>query len=197
MQSKVASFFCQHTQVSEPGAVVDVWNCCHDGGSKICKHPEKNYNQQWGFSPTKDQQTGHVQVFTPSRKPGLCLTATSTLGVTLQPCSATNAKMQEWISSSKSAPLLRLASNSSLCLSSVSAPRPPPPPPNAITRACLQANTTHLPFCDTTLSISARARDLVGRMTLEEKLVQLIGGIGGGVTPATPRLGVMPRNAIL
>jgi beta-glucosidase-like glycosyl hydrolase len=51
-------------------------------------------------------------------------------------------------------------------------------------------NTTNLPFCDPTLNNSARAKDLVARMTTQEKLVQLIGGIGGGVTPATTRLGV-------
>ena len=57
-------------------------------------------------------------------------------------------------------------------------------------RGCVLPNTTSLPFCDPELPTAARAKDLVSRMTLEEKKVQLIGGIGGGITPATPRLGV-------
>lgn len=45
------------------------------------------------------------------------------------------------------------------------------------------------PFTDVTLSPEARARDLIGRMTLDEKAQQL-----GHIAPAIPRLNVPEYN---
>jgi len=53
---------------------------------------------------------------------------------------------------------------------------------------------TTLPFCNVSLSNEARAADLVGRLTLDEKIIQLstysFTNDHGGKTPGIPRLGV-------
>ncbi|XP_022997068.1 probable beta-D-xylosidase 7 [Cucurbita maxima] len=53
--------------------------------------------------------------------------------------------------------------------------------------ACDSSNslTNTLPFCRTSLSINLRARDLVSRLTLDEKVLQLV-----NTAPAIPRLGI-------
>ncbi|KVH98568.1 Fibronectin type III-like domain-containing protein [Cynara cardunculus var. scolymus] len=53
--------------------------------------------------------------------------------------------------------------------------------------ACDSSNaaTKSFPFCKTTLPISARVRDLVSRLTLDEKISQLV-----NTAPAIPRLGI-------
>ena len=167
------------------GQSVNAHECCQTTAQ--CAHPSKNYNEQWSFDDTTDT----VHVFDPDRTPGLCLTADggspkAGAALVLGKC-ATATKFVA--SADGSAPLLRLASNLKMCVGISTGP-PVPPAPTSRTPACVLANTTALPFCDTTLSTAARAKDLVQRMTAAEKLVQLIGGIGGGVTPATPRLGV-------
>ncbi|CAH1443281.1 unnamed protein product [Lactuca virosa] len=45
--------------------------------------------------------------------------------------------------------------------------------------------TKSFPFCKTTLPISARVKDLVSRLTLDEKILQLV-----NTAPAIPRLGI-------
>ena len=46
-------------------------------------------------------------------------------------------------------------------------------------------STKAFPFCETTLPISQRARDLVSRLTLDEKISQLVNS-----APPIPRLGI-------
>eukprot|EP00656_Telonema_subtile_P014739 TRINITY_DN17617_c0_g1_i1.p1 TRINITY_DN17617_c0_g1~~TRINITY_DN17617_c0_g1_i1.p1 ORF type:complete len:529 (-),score=105.74 TRINITY_DN17617_c0_g1_i1:56-1642(-) len=76
------------------------------------------------------------------------------------------------------APQLRLAAVlMSLALAGASVP-------------CTSPNISSLPFCDPTLPTAQRVQDLLNRMTLQEKLPQLKGGIGGGITPAVPRLSI-------
>jgi hypothetical protein len=182
-------------QVQYVGATIDAHSCCEKGSSS-CGHPEQNYNQQWNFEATDPaHNVGHVRVMSAEREPALCLEADGVAAgalLTLNQCGAAGRDAQQtWsLSADGSAPLLRLHADVSLCVASgASGPSPPPPPPST-GRGCTLANVTHLPFCDTKLSSTARAKDLVGRMRLDEKLTQLICGIGGGVTPATPRLGV-------
>ncbi|KAH1122917.1 hypothetical protein J1N35_006077 [Gossypium stocksii] len=45
--------------------------------------------------------------------------------------------------------------------------------------------TKNYPFCQTTLPVTQRARDLVSRLTLDEKISQLVNS-----APAIPRLGI-------
>lgn len=59
-------------------------------------------------------------------------------------------------------------------------------------QACTNASTTGLPFCNPKLGIDQRVADLLQRMSTAEKVTQLIGGIGGGTTPAIPSVGVPP-----
>ncbi|CAI0546605.1 unnamed protein product [Linum tenue] len=47
------------------------------------------------------------------------------------------------------------------------------------------STTTSLPFCNTKLPITQRAKDLVSRLTLDEKISQLV-----NTAPAVPRLGI-------
>lgn len=49
----------------------------------------------------------------------------------------------------------------------------------------LDPSTKNYPFCQTTLPITRRARDLVSRLTLDEKISQLVNS-----APAIPRLGI-------
>ncbi|CAI9112993.1 OLC1v1013509C1 [Oldenlandia corymbosa var. corymbosa] len=58
-----------------------------------------------------------------------------------------------------------------------------PPPPFSCDSS--NSNTKSFKFCQTNLSISQRARDLVSRLTLDEKISQLI-----TTAPAIPRLGI-------
>ena len=174
--------------------------------------PDKNYNEQWSFAASdasefefqSGTQSGHIRVMNEHRKPGLCLDAKDGAlpgsPVTIADCDPKRSAEQVWmVASDSTPPAIQIiaaapspAAGQNLCLTAASAqpaPAPAPAPPGG-ERGCLLANTTSLPFCDTSLSMEARAKDLVSRMTLDEKLVQLIGGIGGGITPATPRLGV-------
>ncbi|KAG6426826.1 hypothetical protein SASPL_111060 [Salvia splendens] len=48
------------------------------------------------------------------------------------------------------------------------------------------SNTKHLPFCKTGLSAAKRAKDLIGRLTLQEKVKLLVNNAA-----AVPRLGIM------
>ena len=54
---------------------------------------------------------------------------------------------------------------------------------------CLLKNVTQLPFCDTTLSFAARARDLRSRLTMSEKLCLM-----DRSACAVPRLGLPAYN---
>ena len=51
--------------------------------------------------------------------------------------------------------------------------------------ACVATNTTDLPFCDPSLSFDDRVKDLVSRLTLDEKL-----GLMSSTHAAVPRLGI-------
>ena len=166
------------------GATITGHTCCTS--TKLCKRPAKNYNEQWGRDA--GPATSVIYATDSLRQKALCLTTANgktTAGtlLTLGPC----ASAVKWDAPSSAA----LLKTNGLCVGVVDAPPgPTPTPPDVRRPACVLANTTTLPFCDTSLSTTARAKDLVQRMTVPEKLVQLIGGIGGGVTPATPRLGV-------
>lgn len=82
-------------------------------------------------------------------------------------------------------PKLSLVSITLLCFASlfirVDSTQPP--------FSCDSSNpsTKSYPFCQTSLPISQRARDLVSRLTLDEKISQLVNS-----APAIPRLGI-PR----
>lgn len=55
------------------------------------------------------------------------------------------------------------------------------------------SNVSSLPFCDSSLSINGRVKDLLARMTLDEKITQLTtgNGVNGGTSNnAVPRLGI-------
>ncbi|KNA17712.1 hypothetical protein SOVF_077290 [Spinacia oleracea] len=64
---------------------------------------------------------------------------------------------------------------------------PPPPPPQPPLFACDSANphTKSYPFCNPQLPINKRVKDLVSRLTLDEKISQLTNS-----APPIPRLGV-------
>ena len=70
-------------------------------------------------------------------------------------------------------------------------------------QACLTAETQSLPFCDPTLSTAARAKDLIGRLNLTEK-IQLSGVVKGDICAGLesldggiPRLGVEPVSCLI
>ena len=185
IQRKVGSvqlcFDVANFATSLQGAAVNGHVCCTSTAER--KHPQQNYNEQWMYDKTNQQ----IRAFSAARAPSLCLDTSDTGALVLNDCiDAVNWQ----VSTDGAAPLLKLASDPKTCIGTFVAPGPSPSPADARRPACTLANTTRLPFCDTTLSTSARAKDLVARMTLQEKLVQLIGGIGGGTTPQTPRLGV-------
>ena len=48
-------------------------------------------------------------------------------------------------------------------------PPPPPPPPGVVRRACSGNDTRGMQFCNTSLTPVERAKDLVARLTLDEK----------------------------
>lgn len=60
---------------------------------------------------------------------------------------------------------------------------PPPLPPFSCTSTT--PSTASLPFCNTALPLERRALDLVGRLTLDEKISQLV-----NKADAIPRLGI-------
>ena len=177
------------------GAAVRGWKCCCKGlpicGS--CGDPTDNYNQAYDV----DTSTTPPRVVTGHAMGGKCLVVTKGTVVTLTCSEALPGSWLVYVSTMT--PPIRVAGNTSMCLASDNAPppAPPPAPPSPpyppVPQACAAgSNTTTLPFCNVSLPIDTRVTDLVGRMTLEEKLGQLIGGIGGGVTPSIPRLGVPP-----
>mmetsp|Transcript_4933 Transcript_4933/g.14906 ORF Transcript_4933/g.14906 Transcript_4933/m.14906 type:complete len:922 (+) Transcript_4933:43-2808(+) len=171
--------------------------CCTD--LKICGecgHPDQNYNQAYGL----DRTTTPPRLVTGEAMGGRCIVLA--YGQLLaQSCSEASAG--SWLVYDENAtPPIRVAGNRSLCLAVVMAepsppgPRPPPgpsPPWTPVPQACAAgSNTTGLPFCNVSLGTDARVADLVNRMTIDEKVTQLVGGIGGGVTQAIPRLGIPP-----
>lgn len=175
------------------GRSVRSWNCCCEGlvddhGRSVCGDPESskppcgdtkdNYNQIWELGAEGHLTTGKVMG-------ELCLGFSPSGTLETAKCSASSPK---WIYSSSQTPPLRLLSNQTLCLSAApsagGSPRPDPEGPvKPVPQACTSTNTTGLPFCNTSLSIEKRVADLLSRLQTDEKLTQLIGGIGGGVTP--------------
>lgn len=176
------------------GATIRGWKCCcsklHFCGD--CQQPEKNFNQVFDL----DHSVIPPRIITGKQMGGKCL-VTSPAGIVTKTCS--EVQDGSWLTYSTTlSPPIRLGNNLSLCFSSENQPLPPGPPgPPApytpVPQACAPGgNTTSLPFCNTSLPIDVRISDLLSRMTLNEKLGQLVGGIGGGVTPAIPSLGIPP-----
>lgn len=169
------------------GVIIRSWRCCCAGlkttaGKDVCGHHpcgdiKDNYNQVYELSH------GHL---TTGRTMGeKCLSLTSGGEIKTEACTTSSTK---WVYSAAQQPPLRLAANMSMCLTAGDArsPSPAPDPEGPVIpvpQACTAANTTSLPFCDRSLAAPARVKDLLGRLTLDEKLTQLIGGIGGGITP--------------
>lgn len=178
-----------------PGRSVRSWNCCCTGlvdtrGRSVCGDPESgkppcgdtkdNYNQIWELSAQGHLTTGKVMG-------ELCLDFSPSGTLETSKCSASSPK---WIYNSTKMPPLRLLFNQTMCLSAApsgGSPRPPHPDPERpvtpVPQACTSTNTTSLPFCNSSLSTEKRVADLLSRLATDEKLTQLIGGIGGGVTP--------------
>lgn len=177
------------------GTPVGPWQCCclHAPYCGHCGAPTRNYNQAFGL----DNRTNPPRIITSAQMGAKCLVVDNGAVVTKE-CDAAAAGV--WLSYQQSeTPPIRLSGNTSLCLSSVGgppphpSPSPPPPPYTPVQQACAAgSNTSGLPFCNTSLPTAARVADLVARMTLGEKVTQLIGGIGAGVTPGVPRLGLPP-----
>ena len=195
-------------KVSQPGALLTAHACCGLASQKTaCKDPQKNYNQQWTLEKTlhssESQSFGRVRVMNEDRQSGLCLDAINGAlpgsAVSISECDEARNSEQIWtVTANGSSPVITISTaapspsvGDELCLT-VAKPSPAPGPTPISYRGCQLPNITGLPFCDTSLSSSARAKDFVSRMTLSEKLRQLIGGIGGGITPAVPRLGLPP-----
>lgn len=176
------------------GRAVRSWNCCCAGlvdsdGHSVCGDPESgkppcgntkdNYNQVWELDAQGHLTTGKMMG-------ELCLDFSSSGTLETAECSASSPR---WVYSSTETPPLRLLSNQTMCLSAAPAgasPRPPPDPEGRVkpvAQACTSTNTSGLPFCNASLSVEERVADLLGRLQTDEKLTQLIGGIGGGVTP--------------
>eukprot|EP00039_Didymoeca_costata_P006293 m.88967 g.88967 ORF g.88967 m.88967 type:complete len:909 (-) comp13199_c0_seq1:177-2903(-) len=169
------------------------WKCCCKGLPICgdCKDEVDNYNQDYIL----DSATSRV--LTGVKMGKKCLVPSDnfpTVGSHIETLSCDFAMYSggNYIVYSSEAPHLRLGSNSSLCLGTYAdAPSPPPPPPPSIPQACLPgSNESSLPFCNMSLPLEDRVADLVQRMQLNEKVTQLIGGIGGGTTVGIPRLGV-------
>ena len=55
-----------------------------------------------------------------------------------------------------------------------------------LVHGCLYGNSSQLPFCDTSLDVDTRVKDLVGRLELAEKVCLSISSPSCGV----PRLGL-------
>jgi len=205
-------------KIDTPGQELTSHVCCGLAGNEnACKDQDDNYNQQWWFESSSDvvddPQIGRIRVSDKKRRAGLCLDAEKAAAgspVSIEQCTSNRDETQLWtVSATGSGPLLQILAKDhatgqqQLCLhaSNSTAPSPSSKPPSAAPapapstgayRGCELANTTSLPFCDSSLSMDERAADLVSRMTLDEKLKQLIGGIHAGITPGVPRLGVPP-----
>lgn len=60
---------------------------------------------------------------------------------------------------------------------------------------CVSPNATSLPYCNSNLSIDARLEDLVGRLTLDEKIGLISPAVRGPtLSRGVPRLGVPDYN---
>eukprot|EP00040_Diaphanoeca_grandis_P005636 m.33801 g.33801 ORF g.33801 m.33801 type:complete len:925 (+) comp16874_c0_seq1:89-2863(+) len=183
-------------RASGPGIHIRAWQCCCEKlpvcGS--CGDEKDNSNQMYKLLNNTFVTT----------IPGLCLSASDgvTVGSPIVTQACEGPAEGSRIIYSATAPHLRVESNASLCvITSADAPAPPSPPSPGpgkgpyvpVPQACTPgSNTSSLPFCDSSLSIPKRIADLMMRMTKDEKITQLIGGIGGGVTPGVSRLGVPP-----
>ena len=178
------------------GAAVRSWNCCCDpesgladaNGTSVCGSPGRkppcgdtkdNYNQIYELNSQGQLTTGKVM----GEK---CLVLTPAGAIQTADCTASATK---WEYTASESPPLRLAANRSMCLSTSGSgsgggrPSPDPEGPvEPVPQACTTPNTSKLPFCNAQLSTDKRVADLLQRLTTEEKLTQLIGGIGGGVT---------------
>ena len=167
------------------------WPCCCAGlktaaGKGVCGGErgqcgdiKDNFNQVYNLDASGQLTTGKVMG-------GKCLVLQGDGLIKTEVCSAKSTK---WTYSPNLDPPLRLASNAKLCLRAAKAGGPDPegrvvPVP----QACTQANTTRLPFCDRSLPTTMRVKDLLSRLTVAEKITQLIGGIGGGTTPGIREL---------
>jgi hypothetical protein len=167
-----------------PGALLSDWQCCCKGDSWCgsCGDTVDNYNQIFAFNVTLGLLTDEV-----SKMGGLCVTAKEVIAgsqITMEPC-LPDSSTQQWLYSD-SAPhfQLKVSSNPPLCLD-VGGATPHPTP--TISQECFQNESLRaLPYCNTTLDAKQRAVDLVQRLTLQEKYMQLT-----NKGEAVPRLGVL------
>lgn len=173
------------------GAAIQSWPCSK--GSK----DDSNYSQTFNL----DTSTTPPRITTGSDQTGaLCIVLGSMGNVLTLSCEqATPGSWIVYVTSETPSLRLGTAGTTALCLSAAAgAPAPPAPPSPSpspptpapspgpyerVPQACTSENTTGLPFCNPKLSIDRRVADLLKRMTAEEKLKQLIGGIGGGKEP--------------
>lgn len=144
------------------GARVNEWHCT----------TTKFYNEQFNYS-----ESTQTIMSSPKMESKCLVSFDQTIGspVVMWKCSESNAHFQKWVINSKSNSISP-SDSSHLCLSTTE---------HVINNPC----SAPFPFCNLSLTFKERAKDLVGRLTLAEKIVQLSGGLNV-VNPGIPRLGV-------
>jgi len=141
---------------TENGAVVHLWTC----------HPnDKPENQQWNLD-----SNGHIV----SKLNGKCLEVKGNIqeGSTTQMWDCADQANQKWFYNNSDG-TFRSSQAPNLCLDVGS------------TLSCGDYPLNTYRYCNWTLPIEERLRDLLSRMTLEEKMPQMLSG-----APAIPRLGI-------
>jgi hypothetical protein len=178
-----------------PGGKLSAYPCCCIGKSYCAKctntHEASDaFNQRFLFA--NGVITDDVKLMG-----GLCVTAAKVQGgalITMEKCvKQKNGFLlagQQWEYSSI-APHFRLSQDTTLCLDAdMARPKPPSPGPGPAPAStvvpCYQNSTlSSLPFCTPSLPANTRAKDLVSRMTNDEKFTQVTNNAA-----AIARLGV-------
>lgn len=163
-QFPITKCFDIHQWDTKDGAILNEWHCT----------TTKFYNEQFIYK--EDTNT----IVSSEKMLSKCIVSMG-LGpgshCVMWDCSKINPSehLSKWLIDSKTS-TIRSSKNPNLCLSTIK--KSPSNPCSA-----------PFPFCNTSLTFKERVKDLVARLTLEEKITQLSSGLNY-VNPSIPRLGV-------
>ncbi|XP_065885783.1 uncharacterized protein [Dysidea avara] len=163
----------QEIKLKSDGSCLDISNWSKDNGANIyiwgCHPDDQPQNQQWSYNSTTYTITSKLN--------DKCVDGSAygtSDGTNIQQWECTGADNQKWMYNSTDG-TFHYGMDPTKCMDAGSSVTP-----------CQGASVEKLPFCDTTLDVAVRAKDLISRLQLSEKISQLATGSAGVVRLSVP-----------